>query len=116
VLLQIWSRPNEGYAFAGSVDDQDYKSTCYCNRCETHIEPELINGEAEKIQLRYIHVCPECGSDEVGIRQWIKPNDSDKPGGNDCPESEDCWCNSCQRHNSLGIKEIHPSKTNTGQS
>ncbi len=50
-----------------------------------------------------VYVCSECGSEDVEIRQWVKPNENDKLAGNDCPEEEDCWCNDCQEHYSLDI-------------
>lgn len=69
---------------------------------------------AEK-QPQYIYTCSECGSEDVEMRLWVRPNDGDKLAGNDCPESEDCWCNECQAHYSLDITEETESKSNSDE-
>lgn len=52
---------------------------------------------------KHIWYCSECGSDDVEIRQWVKPNREDELAGNDSLDREDCWCNPCQEHNRLEI-------------
>ena len=43
--------------------------------------------------------CEDCGSEEVEIKTWVKPNadeiECDNIGRLD---KEDCWCNDCQGH------------------
>lgn len=112
VKMKVWENPNtQEISFEPSLDEDDMEN-CWCNRCETHVELEPVSEEKYVSQPQQIYVCPECGSDDVEIRQWIKPNEGDKPSGNDCLDSEDCWCNNCEGHNKLEIKDINSSKTN----
>lgn len=107
VRMKMWENPNSpDKLFEPSQDEDDLKN-CWCGRCETHVELEPIDEEPAS-EPQQIFVCSECGSSDVEIRQWVKPNEGDKLGGNDCPEREDCWCNSCEEHNSLEIKQVNP--------
>ncbi len=66
---------------------------------------KLIPVEEDEPEAKSVFVCTECGSEDVEIRQWVQPNEGDKPAGNDSLYKEDCWCNDCGGHTNLEIKK-----------
>ena len=50
-------------------------------------------------KTEYVHVCEECGSDDVETRMWMNlKTGHSEPISNDL---EDNWCNRCEDHVSL---------------
>lgn len=53
-------------------------------------------------------VCSVCGSSYVQVRAWVDPNIETVKNEEmefDPNESEDCWCQDCEDHNSLVTEE-----------
>jgi hypothetical protein len=51
--------------------------------------------------------CTRCGSDDVQMKAWVKPNECDAYA-DECGcknEESDCWCESCQEH--VQLEYIH---------
>lgn len=48
-----------------------------------------------------IWYCPECGSQNVELKQWVLPNDMDSPAGNENLDRSDKWCRNCEEHTEL---------------
>lgn len=59
--------------------------------------------EDEDTEDKDIWYCEECGSKNVEIKQWVRPNEGGIAGGNDSPDKGDCWCEDCQEHTNLEI-------------
>ena len=55
-----------------------------------------------------IWVCSECGSDNVEVQGWrnLKTNHFDENG---C-DTGDQWCNQCEEHHHLELKEEIPEE------
>lgn len=107
VKMKMWENPNTQEKSFELSQDEDGLKNCWCDRCETHVELEPVDEEPAG-EPQQILVCSECGSPDVEIRQWVKPNENNIPGGNDCLDKDDCWCNNCEGHNSLEIKQVNP--------
>ena len=54
-----------------------------------------------------IHVCKNCGSENVEIRAWvdIKTNKCNQSHFLDEIEDEDTWCTDCETHSGIKIIE-----------
>jgi hypothetical protein len=52
-----------------------------------------------------IWVCPNCGSDNVRIREWTNPNTGQPDLGNSVSD-EDCYCIDCKTSKMLGTTII----------
>ena len=42
------------------------------------------------------YVCSVCGSDDIEVKAWVKPNNEDKVVEWCEDEIPECWCNNCQ--------------------
>lgn len=56
-------------------------------------------------QTRMALVCTNCGSENVQTKYWINPNTKEifDPISS---EDDDCWCENCQEHHKLELKEV----------
>jgi len=105
IKMKMWDNPNnQGQYFEPSADEDDMKN-CWCNRCETHVALESVDGKVIEPEPQYVYKCSECNSEDVEIKQWVQPNRNNEIGGNDCPDREDCWCNECEEHHRLDLVE-----------
>lgn len=71
----------------------EYNRRLLVNRaCEVYDGAGLRRSQ-ETTQI--VYRCDECGSTDVQIKGWVKPNE-DNQYVNDCEEYDRCWCEKCQ--------------------
>lgn len=56
--------------------------------------------------MKYIYKCSECGSADVEMKAWVKPNEENKTPQTISLDKEDCWCNGCEQHVEFELHEI----------
>jgi len=58
-----------------------------------------------KKRIKTLMVCPLCGSDNVEYKVWFNPNTQLESLSPFEPDDSDCYCNDCETHNVLVLKE-----------
>ncbi len=73
--------------------DYEFVATNYCRN--------IFNAGKTKTVL----VCSNCDGQNVETKAWINPNNNNIGETISC-DSDDCWCNDCEEHHTLILKEI----------
>lgn len=61
--------------------------------------------DEETQQTRMALVCTNCGSENVQTKYWINPNTKELFDLISY-DQDDCWCENCQGHHKLKLKEV----------
>lgn len=76
-------------------NDESITQESWRDRCGEYVELETV-GADEPLDLWY---CAECGSQSIEVKVWTDSN-TRKITDEENIESNDPWCNDCERHTS----------------
>ena len=94
VLADVQANPDE-YDMCG--DDYVYSGNIYDHAClvDAYIEEQFLKDHPE---FHTVFQCPECGSDNVQVKAWVRPNENAKLVDYLTDQITDGFCDDCHQH------------------
>ena len=102
VLEDVTSNPDDydmcgkDYVYSGNIYD-------HAALVDSYIEEQFLKDHPE---FHTRHICSACGSDNVQVKAWVRPNQNNKYVGEADTDQPD-FCDDCQQHVYLDTAEVN---------